>query len=65
MSGFLKISSPYKSNGGVFLWVGAKKKTGMPWDYTFILSRDKLMIGAGAYMFSKNGLDRYRRNVAQ
>ena len=60
---FSKNKQPYKSNGGVFLWVGAKKKLECPGLY-FHLEPEKLMIGAGAYMFTKDGLDRYRRYVA-
>lgn len=60
---FSKDKRPYKTNAGVLLWVGPKKKIECPGLY-FHLEPDKLMIGAGVYMFTPEALDRYRRHVS-
>ncbi len=59
---FSKNKKPYKTHAGVFLWVGPDKKLNCPGIY-FHLESKRLLIGAGAYMFSPESLARYREYV--
>ncbi len=61
---FSKNKSPYKTNGGVFLWVGNEKKLACPGVY-FHLEARSLMLGAGVYMFAPDKLDIYRSRVEE
>lgn len=60
---FSRDKRPYKTHAAVFLWVGPAEKLACPGVY-FHLDASELMLGAGVYMFARESLDTYRRNVA-
>ncbi len=60
---FSKDKRPYKTNAGVYLWVGQGKKLACPGIY-FHLEAKKVMLGSGIYMFEPEALSIYRRHVA-
>lgn len=60
---FSKDKRPYKAHAGAFLWVGEGPKLARPGVY-FQLDARHVLLGAGIYMFGKDGLDRYRRYAA-
>ena len=59
---FSKDKTPYKTHLAVWFWEGAKKRMECSGFY-FHLEPDRMMIGAGIYLFEKNVLEEYRRSV--
>jgi uncharacterized protein (TIGR02453 family) len=59
---FSKDKSPYKTNLAIMFWEGDRKRMECP-SFYFHLEADKLMLGAGLYMFQKDQLAEYRRSV--
>ncbi len=60
---FSRNKAPYKTNAGVFLWVGPAPKLACPGIY-FHLEARSVMLGSGIYMLDKDSLGRYREHVA-
>ena len=60
---FSRNKNPYKTNAGVFLWVGPGHKLACPGVY-FHLEAGRVLLGSGVYMFAKESLDLYRRYAA-
>lgn len=60
---FSKNKAPYKTNAGIFLWVGSAPKLACPGIY-FHLEATSVMLGSGIYMFDKEAVGRYREHVA-
>ena len=56
---FSKDKSPYKTNMGIWFWDGRRKRMQCPGFY-FHFEDQRLLLGAGFYMFPKNLLTRYR-----
>ena len=59
---FSKDKTPYKKHLAIWFWEGAKKRMECSGFY-FHLEPDRLMLGAGIYMFEKTALEEYRRSV--
>jgi len=54
--------TPYKTHLGIFFWEGSQARMECPGFY-FQLGPDKLILGAGIYMFSSRLLSAYRKAV--
>jgi len=59
---FSKDKSPYKTNMGIWFWDGRRKRMECPGFY-FHFEGQRLLLGAGFYMFPKNLLSLYRDAV--
>ncbi|MBN1223511.1 MAG: DUF2461 domain-containing protein [Candidatus Aminicenantes bacterium] len=59
---FSPDKTPYKTHLGLFFWEGAPSRMECPGFY-FHLESDKLILGAGIYMFSPKSLTAYRKAV--
>lgn len=59
---FSKNKDPFKTHIGFYLWEGENKNTS-PGIYVHI-EVEKVIIGAGTYMFDRDGLARYREACA-
>lgn len=59
---FSKDKTPYKTHLAVWFWEGAGKRMECSGFY-FHLEPNRLMLGAGIYMFEKPALEEYRRSV--
>jgi uncharacterized protein (TIGR02453 family) len=59
---FSKDKSPYKTHLAIYFWEGRKKRMECSGFY-FHVEPEKLLIGAGIYMFPKEHLDEYRDSV--
>jgi uncharacterized protein (TIGR02453 family) len=57
---FSKDKRPYKTYLGILLWQGRGKKMENPGFY-FHLEPPRVMLGAGTYMFTKQGLPAFRK----
>lgn len=60
---FSKNKSPYKSNLGILLWEGKRKKMECS-GYYFHIEPGSFFLGAGLYMFAKDQLKNYRDIVS-
>jgi len=59
---FSHDKTPYKTNLALFIWEGALSRMECPGFY-FQLETDKLVLGAGLYMFSPKVLSSFRKAV--
>ncbi len=59
---FSKDKSPFKTHLGIYFWDGAGAKMESPGFY-FHLEKDKLMVGGGMYIFTREQLPVYRAAV--
>jgi len=59
---FSKDKTPYKTHLALWLWEGVGKRMECSGFY-FHLEPDRLMLGAGIYMFERPALEEYRRSV--
>jgi len=59
---FSKDKSPYKTNLGIWFWDGRGKRMESSGFY-FHLEDDRLVLGCGLYIFTKELLERYREAV--
>jgi uncharacterized protein (TIGR02453 family) len=59
---FSADKTPYKTHIGIFFWEGPRRKMDNSGFYAH-LSKSKLLIGVGLYIFSKPLLDAYRESV--
>lgn len=59
---FSKDKTPYKTHLAIWFWEGKKKRMECSGFY-FHLEPERLMLGAGIYMFEKPYLDEYRNSV--
>jgi len=59
---FSKDKTPYKTHLAIWFWEGAGKRMECSGFY-FHLEPDRLMLGAGIYMFEKPALEEYRKSV--
>jgi uncharacterized protein (TIGR02453 family) len=59
---FAKDKRPYKTYLGILFWQGTGKKMENPGFY-FQLAPRGLMLGAGTYMFTRQGLEAFRKAV--
>jgi uncharacterized protein (TIGR02453 family) len=55
---------PYKTNLGIFLWEGARKKLECPGLYLQI-DKDKILVGEGLYMFPKDVIKTFRTKITE
>lgn len=60
---FSKNKSPYKTNMGIWFWEGTGKRMECSGFY-FHLENNKLMLGCGIYMFTKDMLKLYRDTIS-
>ena len=59
---FSKDKTPYKTHLAIWFWEGAKKRMECSGFY-FHLEPNRLMLGAGIYLFEKSALEEYRNSV--
>ncbi len=59
---FSKDKTPYKTNMGIWFWEGEGKRMESSGFY-FHLENNKLMLGAGVYMFPRHLMEKYRDAV--
>ncbi len=59
---FSKDKRPYKTNMGIWFWEGEGKRMECS-GYYFHYAKEKIMLGVGMYMFSKDQLNKYRNAV--
>ena len=61
---FSRDKSPYKTQAGVYLWIGPGEKLACPGFY-FEIGPRHVSLGSGTYMFADSAIGAYRRYVSE
>jgi uncharacterized protein (TIGR02453 family) len=61
---FSRDKSPYKTQAGMYLWIGPGEKLACPGLY-FEIGPRHVSLGSGTYMFADSAIGAYRRYVAE